>query len=249
MNEMDNPFDLKMPEIKKPGEFTTLDNYILIPTINLEYTNESLLRFYKDNDIEIKLRLHSKSEYEFSGKIIELFGLNEKTKEDDKEEAREDAEFEEELKSDKTKGNIVNNSNMNVSVGYIPPKSYVGWEGYYIILQDDDDKIKLFLSDIDHRTIMPKDVEAIKPLFIFERENIPPKLRFEILEKYNHTCQYCGRKAPEVELEIDHIIPISKGGQTIAENITVSCRKCNNGKSNKILNQLREKLKWMMKKH
>ena len=63
------------------------------------------------------------------------------------------------------------------------------------------------------------------------------KLRFSILKEYNFTCQYCGRKAPEVKLEIDHKYPKSKGGLDKKENYTVACRDCNIGKGDCILNE------------
>jgi len=56
------------------------------------------------------------------------------------------------------------------------------------------------------------------------------KLRFNVLKRDNFTCQYCGRKPPEVILEVDHIIPISDGGETSLDNLITSCRECNRGK-------------------
>ncbi len=61
------------------------------------------------------------------------------------------------------------------------------------------------------------------------------KKRFSILERFNFTCMYCGRKPPEVILEVDHIHPRSKGGKNEKENLTVACRECNVGKSNTII--------------
>ncbi|MEN6290684.1 MAG: HNH endonuclease [Methanobacterium sp.] len=58
------------------------------------------------------------------------------------------------------------------------------------------------------------------------------KIRFRILHRDNFTCQYCGRRAPEVVLEVDHIVPLSKGGKDDDENLTTSCRECNRGKFN-----------------
>lgn len=58
------------------------------------------------------------------------------------------------------------------------------------------------------------------------------KKRFRILKRDNFTCQYCGRKPPEVKLEIDHILPKSKNGGDDDSNLTTSCRQCNIGKSN-----------------
>jgi 5-methylcytosine-specific restriction endonuclease McrA len=44
------------------------------------------------------------------------------------------------------------------------------------------------------------------------RESISKKLRFEVFKRDSFTCQYCGQKAPDVILEIDHIKPVAKEG-------------------------------------
>lgn len=62
------------------------------------------------------------------------------------------------------------------------------------------------------------------------------KLRFEVLNRDNFTCRYCGRKAPEVILHIDHITPKSEGGTNALENLATACEECNLGKSNLLLN-------------
>lgn len=54
--------------------------------------------------------------------------------------------------------------------------------------------------------------------------------RFAILARDNFTCVYCGRSAPDVELHIEHVIPISKGGQDNLSNIVTACSECNLGK-------------------
>lgn len=45
-----------------------------------------------------------------------------------------------------------------------------------------------------------------------KRVPISKALRFEVFKRDSFTCQYCGRSAPEVVLEVDHIVPVSKGG-------------------------------------
>lgn len=62
------------------------------------------------------------------------------------------------------------------------------------------------------------------------RRSLPPKLRYEILHRDGYTCRYCGRKPPEVELEVDHIEPVSQGGTDDPGNLMTSCRDCNRGK-------------------
>lgn len=62
------------------------------------------------------------------------------------------------------------------------------------------------------------------------------KIRFEVFKRDDFTCQYCGRKTPEVILELDHIVPKSKGGRDDLQNYITSCFECNRGKSNTPLN-------------
>jgi len=65
--------------------------------------------------------------------------------------------------------------------------------------------------------------------------NINLKLRFRVMQRDNFKCCFCGAspaKNPEIELHIDHIIPWSKGGETVFENLQTLCSTCNLGKSN-----------------
>lgn len=57
------------------------------------------------------------------------------------------------------------------------------------------------------------------------------RLRFEILRRDNHACRYCGRSAPEVQLSVDHVIPVALGGSDEPSNLAASCRDCNGGKT------------------
>lgn len=60
-------------------------------------------------------------------------------------------------------------------------------------------------------------------------------LRFTILKRDNFSCRKCGRspaKDPNIILHVDHIIPWSKDGETVIENLETLCEQCNLGKSN-----------------
>lgn len=57
----------------------------------------------------------------------------------------------------------------------------------------------------------------------------------DIKARFNYSCAYCGAKLP---LEIDHVIPVSKGGGTTVNNVVPACRSCNASKGN------REVYKW-----
>jgi hypothetical protein len=63
------------------------------------------------------------------------------------------------------------------------------------------------------------------------------KLRFKTLQRDNFKCCACGAspaKDTSVELHIDHIIPWSKGGETVIDNLQTLCSKCNLGKSDMV---------------
>lgn len=64
------------------------------------------------------------------------------------------------------------------------------------------------------------------------RRAISKRIRFEVLKRDKFTCQYCGKSAPDVVLEVDHIKPVSKGGTNDIMNLITSCKECNRGKSN-----------------
>lgn len=68
-----------------------------------------------------------------------------------------------------------------------------------------------------------------------KRQSLSNKLRFEIFKRDSFTCQYCGGKSPDVLLEVDHINPVSKGGDNNIINLVTSCKTCNSGKSDKVL--------------
>ncbi len=54
--------------------------------------------------------------------------------------------------------------------------------------------------------------------------------RFNIFARDGNTCQYCGRKLPRTELNLDHVVPRSRGGTSTWENIVCSCHICNRRK-------------------
>ena len=56
-------------------------------------------------------------------------------------------------------------------------------------------------------------------------------LRWKILERDKFTCQYCGQKAPNVLLEVDHVIPVENGGTDDESNLITACWACNRGKN------------------
>lgn len=68
-----------------------------------------------------------------------------------------------------------------------------------------------------------------------KRKDLPKSIRFEVFKRDSFTCQYCGRMAPDVVLEVDHINPVANGGTNDIINLVTSCKDCNRGKGKKLL--------------
>jgi 5-methylcytosine-specific restriction endonuclease McrA len=51
--------------------------------------------------------------------------------------------------------------------------------------------------------------------------------RFNIYARDGNRCQYCGRQFPRTELNLDHVVPRSRGGMSAWENVVCSCHRCN----------------------
>lgn len=67
-------------------------------------------------------------------------------------------------------------------------------------------------------------------MFNKERKSLSKKTRFDVFKRDGFQCQYCDSTPPSVILEIDHIIPVSKGGMNTFDNLLTSCFECNRGK-------------------
>ena len=66
-----------------------------------------------------------------------------------------------------------------------------------------------------------------------ERSLMTVGLRMQILRRDHERCRMCGTSAADgTTLHIDHVLPVSRGGQTVPENLQVLCADCNLGKSN-----------------
>lgn len=68
-----------------------------------------------------------------------------------------------------------------------------------------------------------------------KRKALTKKTRFEVFKRDKFTCQYCGFKAPDVVLNVDHIDPVASGGTNELTNLITSCFDCNSGKKDRRL--------------
>jgi hypothetical protein len=69
-----------------------------------------------------------------------------------------------------------------------------------------------------------------------EKREIKIGLRYKVFLRDNFKCKKCGDSPAinyECRLHVDHIVPFSKGGKTIFDNLQTLCERCNLGKGNK----------------
>lgn len=68
-----------------------------------------------------------------------------------------------------------------------------------------------------------------------KRESVSKSRRFAIFARDGFACQYCGRKPPDVILEVDHIVAVVNGGSSEDLNLITACFDCNHSKGKKDL--------------
>ncbi len=67
------------------------------------------------------------------------------------------------------------------------------------------------------------------------REPLTKSLRFEVMRRDGFRCRLCGAIAADgAKLEVDHIVPVSRGGTNDPHNLQTLCEACNRGKSNRL---------------
>lgn len=66
------------------------------------------------------------------------------------------------------------------------------------------------------------------------RRKLPHSTIIRVVRRDNNTCQICGKVLLDKEIEIDHIIPYSRGGTSDESNLRVTCIECNRKKGKKI---------------
>jgi len=87
-----------------------------------------------------------------------------------------------------------------------------------------------FLRTISRLFLVPK------VIVLSSYEKLPQRsVRFSrthLFLRDQYTCQYCGREEPKANLNLDHVLPRSRGGKSSWENLVTSCHPCNRKKGN-----------------
>jgi 5-methylcytosine-specific restriction endonuclease McrA len=105
--------------------------------------------------------------------------------------------------------------------------------------------LKLFIEYINNdqesnqelktKDLNEKEYLSEKKIIPKRNRDISERLRFSILLRDGFSCKACGKsplRSPGTELHVDHIIPWSKGGETVPDNLETKCLQGNLGKGN-----------------
>ncbi len=113
------------------------------------------------------------------------------------------------------------NAKINLTIQYVSAQRrnvYSRTETYSV------EQIESILHDVEER-------RRFKESKQYQRSIMTPSLRYRVLQRDMFRCVLCGASSADgAKLEVDHIIPISKGGKTEFSNLRTLCQDCNRGK-------------------
>lgn len=74
------------------------------------------------------------------------------------------------------------------------------------------------------------------------RKAIPKHIRAKVYEKCNGHCAYCGCELEYKDMQVEHKVPLKRGGADEFENMLPSCRSCNHYKHTLTVEEFRKYL-------
>lgn len=105
-----------------------------------------------------------------------------------------------------------------------------------------DDIDEIWINRIEPYFIAPKVIRYLN----YDKSHIK-QVKFSrrnIIARDNQTCIYCNKKFSIEDLQLEHIIPRSRGGKTTWTNTATACHKCNQKKANRTPKEANMKLHW-----
>jgi 5-methylcytosine-specific restriction endonuclease McrA len=101
----------------------------------------------------------------------------------------------------------------------------------------EQENLEFLHCHLRHNTASPEAHSALDEAFReftnpkTSRRTLALKVRFHVLKQSNYSCQICGLSASDgARLEVDHKVPVVKGGTDDIQNLWALCFECNRGK-------------------
>lgn len=69
------------------------------------------------------------------------------------------------------------------------------------------------------------------------KRRVSPRMRRIVIERAGNRCEYCGDRLAAKELEVDHVLAVTRGGRSYLANLAASCRTCNFDKFDRLVEE------------
>lgn len=74
------------------------------------------------------------------------------------------------------------------------------------------------------------------------RKRIPREVREQVYKKFEGHCAYCGTPINRLEMQVDHVTALHRGGTNDLSNLMPACRPCNYYKGTRTIDEFREEI-------
>jgi hypothetical protein len=69
------------------------------------------------------------------------------------------------------------------------------------------------------------------------KRRVSPRFRRIVIGRSDGRCWYCGKPVADADFEIDHIVPVARGGRSYLRNLAACCGDCNESKSDQLVEE------------
>jgi 5-methylcytosine-specific restriction endonuclease McrA len=125
---------------------------------------------------------------------------------------------------------LLNASYEPLGVISIPRALRLVWKDTAEVIELDGDRV---LRSPRFVFPVPSVVRLIEYIDVRKRQGRASNMRASVILRDRYRCQYCGVKGNAFELTLDHILPRSRGGRTVPENLCAACKPCNQRKGDR----------------
>ena len=125
---------------------------------------------------------------------------------------------------------LLNASYEALGIVNVPRSVRLVWKGSAEVVELDGERV---LRSQHFVFPQPSVIRLIEYIDVRGRQGRSSTKRSRILARDGYRCQYCATRGGLFDLTIDHIIPSSRGGRTVAENLCAACFACNQRKGDR----------------